>query len=102
VVRHAPALVRKELGSPDVQVAVELERVAVDDLSAEAFGDAQSQLALPRACRPDHGHQGIQWRFRHRLPVYPEEAPVSRACLSGYTEKKRVSTLEGVLVPYAR
>jgi hypothetical protein len=43
VVRDPPALLRTQLGGPDVHATVELHRVGVDHLAVEALGQRQRE-----------------------------------------------------------
>jgi hypothetical protein len=56
VVRHALALFGAQLGGPDVHAAVELHRVGVDDLAAEAVGQGEAERGLPGRRRAHNGH----------------------------------------------
>ena len=52
------------LGRADIEAAVELEGIAIDDFTRKGFGDAQCQLALARCGRADDRYQ----RTLHVLP----------------------------------
>ena len=55
VVRHPGALGERRLGGADVEPAVDLQRVGVDDLSAQSLGESERQRALSRCGRTDDG-----------------------------------------------
>ena len=79
MVRHARALLGRWLGRADVELAVELHRVARDDLGADSFGDTQSQVGLARRGRPDDGED--RWRHggvRYHAGVEPHPWPLPR------------------------
>jgi hypothetical protein len=57
VVRNPTPFIDTQLGRPDIEMAEDLKRVAVDDLTAEFFGDFQRKIAFPRPCRPDYRNQ---------------------------------------------
>ena len=47
MVGYAPTSGSGKLGRADVETAIELERVAIDDFTAELFSDGQGKIALP-------------------------------------------------------
>jgi hypothetical protein len=55
MVRHPPTLVGRRFRGADVETAVDLESVGVDDLSAGGFGERHRQGALARSGRTDDG-----------------------------------------------
>ena len=57
MVRDPTPAVRKNLGGTDIEAAVDLERVTVDDFAVERSCRGNGKLALARAGRPDNGHQ---------------------------------------------
>jgi hypothetical protein len=73
VVRNTGTLLGGWLGGGGIEPAVELQRVAADDLSAEPFGelDRQTGLAGSRGTEDDEQLQTISpgrrmWRSRER------------------------------------
>ena len=65
VMRDAATLLGPELGGADVHAAVLLHRVAVDDFTAEAFGQIQRELRFAGARGPDHGDGGRAGHDHH-------------------------------------
>jgi hypothetical protein len=58
MVRYATARGGGRLGRADVEAAVKLEGVAIDDFTRKHIGDAQGQVALSRCGRTDDHYQG--------------------------------------------
>ena len=54
--RDAAAVGLGQLGRPDVHSGVELHRVGVDHLAAEALGQGDGEIGFACGGRPDHGH----------------------------------------------
>ena len=57
VVRDAAPLRLRELGRPDIEPAVHLERIAVHDFAVEPFGERQRQIAFSRAGGTNYRNQ---------------------------------------------
>jgi hypothetical protein len=57
VMRCAGAFCRRWFGAADVEVAIDGDRIAVDDFAGEALGQRQRQRGLAAACRADDGNQ---------------------------------------------
>src|SRR5678815_6099339 len=55
MVRNAALLFGPQLVGADVRSAIDGRRITVDDLDAIALGQRQTQRALPRSSRPQHG-----------------------------------------------
>ncbi len=66
MVRRAGPQLRARLGAADVEAAVDLARIAVDDLAADQLGDADRQLGFAAAGRADDGDDG---RAGHAFPT---------------------------------
>jgi hypothetical protein len=62
VVRDARALLERRLGGPDVEVAVDLHRVGVHDLAAEAQGELDRERRLAGGGRARHDDDGRRLR----------------------------------------
>ena len=77
MVRDAAALGDGQLGRADVHAAVDLHRVGVDDLAAEALGQVEAQAGLARCGGADEGDD----RLGHG-PIVP--ARLSRPCRSAH------------------
>lgn len=67
MMRDAPAVGWREFGRPDVEPAIDLERVAVDDLAIELLGQMEAKLALAGAGGPNYGNHGCERLRPHRL-----------------------------------
>jgi len=79
--RNPAPLGFRQLGRADIEVAVDLERIAVYDFAAEFFTEAQGEIALTRSGRSDDGEEwtggivlsrdgnGAVLRFVHNLLV---------------------------------
>ena len=59
MVGYAAARGGRRFGRADIEAAVQLEGIAIDDFTREGFGDAQRQLALSRCGRTHDRHQRI-------------------------------------------
>ena len=57
MVRNAAPLVKRQLGGADVEMAVDLQRVAVDDFAVEPLRDFQRQIAFSGAGGAGHCNQ---------------------------------------------
>jgi hypothetical protein len=69
MVRYATAGSGGRLGRADVEAAVKLEGIAIDDFTRKDFGDAQGQIGLSRCGRTDDHDQGPFWIMAcHVLP----------------------------------
>ena len=64
--RNAALLRHRQLRRANVEVAINLQRIAIDDFAIELAGQEQSQIALSGAGRTDHRNQ---WP-RCRVTVY--------------------------------
>jgi hypothetical protein len=53
--RHRGALFGRRFGAADVQPAVDLARVGIDDFRPQAFGQTQGKRSLTHTGRPDDG-----------------------------------------------
>ena len=58
MVGYAAAGGGRRFGRADIEAAVQLEGVAIDDFTVEDFGDAQRQVALSRRGRAGDHNQG--------------------------------------------
>ena len=61
MVRDAAPLVGRELGGADVHAAVDLHRVGVDDLAAEALREVEREPRLAGGGRADDGDDRRPW-----------------------------------------
>ena len=59
VMRDALALALRCLCRADIESAVELNRIAADDLAVESLREGQSQRTFPRGGRPKDDQQGV-------------------------------------------
>ena len=64
MMRDAAPLRCRELGGPDIQSAIDLNRVAVEDFSLERFAKHQGELAFARAGGAEHRDQRPQRKIR--------------------------------------
>ena len=64
VVGNAAPLLRRQLGGSDIEVAVDLERIAVDHFAVERFGNGQRQVAFSGAGGTGHCNQRALRRIR--------------------------------------
>ena len=53
MVGYAVASRRRRFGRADIETAVELEGIAIDDFTREGLGNLKCQLALSRSGRAD-------------------------------------------------
>jgi hypothetical protein len=60
MMRNSAPLVRAQFGRADIEMAIYLERIAVDDFSLERLGQKQRQIAFPRS--------GGSHQRNHRAP----------------------------------
>ena len=67
MVRNSPSPFERNFGRSDIEIAEDLERVAIDNFAIELLGDAQRKVAFTRACWPDDRYQ---WEIPHRFSVY--------------------------------
>ena len=74
VVGNAAAFLERELGGADVEVAEDLEGVAVDDLAVEFLSNRKGQIALSGTGGPDDRNQ---WAIRARQRLQVRVRPVS-------------------------
>ena len=80
MMRNTAALGEGQLGSADIEVAIDLQRVAVDDFSVKLFGNQQRQIALSRPGGTGHCNQGsggrvrlyVVWGICGQTPLYNE------------------------------
>ena len=70
VVRNAAPLFRRQLGGSDIEVPVDLERVAVDHFAVERFGNGQRQSALSGAGGAGHCNQRALRRIRSYRAIH--------------------------------
>ena len=81
MVGNPPTLGGRQLGGSDIEVAVDLQGIAIDDLAAESGGEGQGQIALAGTGRADHcnqrafgptsGAKTSAWEFRGDLRERP-------------------------------
>jgi tetratricopeptide (TPR) repeat protein len=64
MVRYAAPRSRGNLGGPDIHSLIDLNRIAVEDLSVQSFSEEQCKLAFAGASRPEHGDQRPQSEVR--------------------------------------
>ena len=57
VMWNAPPFFGRHFGSTDVEVAVDLQRIAIEDFAVELLRDFECQIALSRAGRAHHRNQ---------------------------------------------
>src|SRR5205085_3577131 len=69
MMRHALSFRKRHFGRGDLDLAIDLHRVAIDDLAIEAQRERDAERALPRRGRPHDGDDGSLWRrvWRHVL-----------------------------------
>ncbi len=76
VMGDAASFAGGRLRRTDVEAAIKLDRVVVDDLAAQTLGETDRQLALARRRRPQHGdermprlaHASAAWRSDRKYP----------------------------------
>ena len=54
---NTTALVERQFGSADIEMAIHLQGVAINDLTAESFGDGQGQFAFSAPGGANDGNQ---------------------------------------------
>jgi tetratricopeptide (TPR) repeat protein len=82
-----------QFGGADVQPAVELERIAVDDFAAEGRGEAESEGGFAGGGGPEYGNQRPHKRLGHKISVPPEASRLvpTSDIVSEYNLPPRVS-----------
>ena len=70
VVRNAAPLVGRQLGGSDIEVPVDLQRVAVDHFAVERFGNGQRQAALSGSRGAGHCNQRALRRIRNYSAIH--------------------------------
>ena len=81
VMRDAAPLGRRQFRGADIEMAIHLQRIAVDDLTVEFFGEQKGQIALSGAGRPNDCNQRPRrcvrdssvWGFCGQTPLYNEK-----------------------------
>ena len=61
--RDPVALFDRELGGSDVEVAINLEGIAVDDLATECLTNVEREIAFSRSGGSDDGDERAQAQF---------------------------------------
>src|SRR2546423_22796 len=59
MMRDTITLGERGLGSADVQMTENLERIVIDDLAGKRFGQKEGQVGLTACCRTDDRNQWI-------------------------------------------
>ena len=81
VVRDTAPLGNRQFRSADIEMAIHLQRIAIDDFTVEFFGEQKSQIALSRAGRAYDCNQRPRrcvrdssvWGFCGQTPLYNEK-----------------------------
>ena len=77
---NTTALFLRQFGSADIEVAIHLKGVAIDNFSIELFRDPECQIALSRSCGTANCNQWSLrrvwvyevWGFNGQTPLYNE------------------------------
>jgi len=64
VVRDAAPLCQRHLGCPNVKMAIDLQRITIDDFALKGQGNTKGQVALAGTCRADNRNQREKRFFR--------------------------------------
>src|SRR5579871_3362344 len=94
VMRNTTARLDGKFSGANIEMTIDLKRIAIDDFSNERFRQFQCKAALAGAGGPDQRNQrqrhrvqfvNMRWRDQHGLPTAPGREP-------RYTMKKMIST----------
>jgi hypothetical protein len=60
--RHAAALLYRDLCRRDLNALVDLDRITIDDFAVEVSGEFDSEFTLPGSCGANYGNNGSALR----------------------------------------
>ena len=93
MVGYAPAFRRGHLCCPDIEHAVQLQRIAVNDFAAETFGDGQRKFALARTGRAEDNRERL-YLFHKSMILGQNSELVTILALGLLLQRRRVESTQ--------
>src|ERR1041384_4744569 len=63
MMRHAAPFCKRHFGRGDLDLAIDLHRIAIDNLARESQRECDAEFALARSGRADDGDDRLLWRW---------------------------------------
>lgn len=98
MMNDAASLTRRNLCRTDVELFINLKRVATDDFTFELTRNSDPEIALARSSRPDNGYQALHRKSQRANSVTRMKPPTTTAPTSCARVSSMKEELSGSLV----